>query len=88
MAGKTEQERQKKAEQLSALETEVRRYEQDNANIRQWTALVRKYLNVQELDRPIVDELVERIEVGEGSMIDGQRHQDVRIYYRFVGLVE
>ncbi|MCD8128040.1 MAG: recombinase family protein [Oscillospiraceae bacterium] len=88
LAGNTEQERQKKAEQLSALETEVRRYEQDNANIRQWTALVRKYLNVQELDRPIVDELVERIEVGEGSMIDGQRHQDVRIYYRFVGLVE
>ncbi|MCC8078379.1 MAG: DUF4368 domain-containing protein [Oscillospiraceae bacterium] len=66
----------------------MRRYEKDNANIRQWTALVRKYLNVQELDRPIVDELVERIEVGEGSMIDGQRHQDVRIYYRFVGLVE
>ncbi|MCD8389152.1 MAG: DUF4368 domain-containing protein [Oscillospiraceae bacterium] len=88
LAGKTEQERQEKAEQLSALETEVRRYEQDNANIRQWTALVRKYLNVQELDCPIVDELVERIEVGEGSMIDGQRHQDVRIYYRFVGLVE
>ncbi|MCD8370495.1 MAG: DUF4368 domain-containing protein [Clostridiales bacterium] len=88
LAGKTEQERQEKAEQLSALETEVRRYEKDNANIRQWTALVRKYLNVQKLDRPIVDELVERIEVGEGSMIDGQRHQDVRIYYRFVGLVE
>ena len=26
-------------------------------------------------------------EVGERTVIDGQRHQDIKIYYRFVGLV-
>ncbi|NBK20211.1 DUF4368 domain-containing protein, partial [Anaerotruncus sp. 1XD42-93] len=24
---------------------------------------------------------------GERTVIDGQRHQDIKIYYRFVGLV-
>ena len=42
---------------------------------------------MQELDREIVEELIDHIEVGERSVIDGQRQQDVKIFYRFVGVV-
>ena len=45
------------------------------------------YLDVQGLDRDIVDELIDHIEIGERSVIDGQRHQDIKIFYRFVGVV-
>ena len=45
------------------------------------------YLDVQELDREIVEELIDHIEIGERSIIDGQRHQDIKIFYRFVGVV-
>lgn len=48
---------------------------------------IRQYLDLQELNREIIEELIDRIEVGERTVIDAQRHQDIKIYYRFVGLV-
>lgn len=83
---KSEQERQQKSERLNELQGAVRRYEQDNADIRQWALLIRRHLNIRALNRDIVDELIDHIEIGERAVIDGQRHQDIKIYYRFVGL--
>jgi len=85
---KNEQERLAKAERLDALLSEVNKAEQETADIQNWTALIRKYLDVQELDRSIVDELIDYIEIGERTIVDGQRHQDIKIFYRFVGLIE
>ena len=61
---------------------------QEVENIRQWAGIVRRYLDVQELDREIVEELIDHIEIGERSVIDGQRQQDIKIFYRFVGVVK
>ena len=84
---KSEQERIQKAERLEVLLAEERKARQEVENIRQWAGIVRRYLNVQELDREIVEELIDHIEIGERSIIDGQRHQDIKIFYRFVGVV-
>ena len=83
-----ERERTGKAECLTSLLEEVEKAEKETAAIRSWAAIIRKYLNLQELDRAVVDELIDRIEVGERTVIDGQRHQDIKVFYRFVGLVE
>ena len=61
---------------------------QEVENIRQWAGIVRRYLDVQELDREIVEELIDHIEIGERPVIDGQRQQDIKIFYRFVGVVK
>ena len=37
------------------------------------------------LDRETVDELIDRIEVGEKTVIDGKNVRGIKIYYRFVG---
>ena len=84
---KSEQERIQKADRLDALLSEERKARQEVENIRQWAGIVRRYLDVQELDRKIVEELIDHIEIGERSVIDGQRHQDIKIFYRFVGVV-
>ncbi len=84
---KNEQERLAKAERLDALLSEVNKAEQETADIQNWTALIRKYLDVRELDRSVVDELIDYIEIGERTNVDGQRHQDIKIFYRFVGLI-
>lgn len=52
------------------------------------SGIIRRYLDVQELDREIVEELIDHIEIGERSVIDGQRQQDIKIFYRFVGVVQ
>ena len=69
---------------MEKLQSEINRYEQCSANIQNWADMIHKYLNLQELDRDIVEELIDHIEIGERTVIDGQRQQDIKIYYRFV----
>ena len=52
-----------------------------------WASIIKKYLDLQELDRETVDELIDHIEIGERTIIDGQKQQDIKIFYRFVGEV-
>lgn len=52
-----------------------------------WTALVRKHLNLDVLDRTVIDELIDHIEIGERAIVDGAMQQDIKIFYRFVGFV-
>jgi hypothetical protein len=40
-----------------------------------------------DLDRETLEALIDKIEIGEREVVDGERRQDVRIYYKFVGLV-
>ena len=84
---KSEQERIQKADRLDALLAEERKVQQEVENIHQWADTIRRYLDLQELDREIVEELIDHIEIGERSVIDGQRHQDIKIFYRFVGMI-
>lgn len=84
---KSEQERIQKADRLDTLLAEANKVQQDMANVQKWTAIVRKYLHLQELDREILDELIDHIEIGERTIVDGQRHQDIKIFYRFIGAV-
>ena len=85
---KNEQERLAKVERLETLLSEVDNIEKKTAAIHDWTAAIRRHMNLQELDRATVDELIDHIEIGERTIVDGQRRQDVKVFYRFVGLVE
>ena len=84
---KSELERVQKSERLEHLLSETGKAQQEAADMQKWVASIRKYLSLEELDRDIVDELIDHIEIGERTVVDGQRHQDIKIYYRFVGLV-
>ncbi|UZT81647.1 recombinase family protein [Caproicibacterium sp. BJN0003] len=87
LIAKNEQERLIKAERLDALLSEVKKSDQDAADIQSWAAMIRKYLNLKELDRETIDELIDHIEIGERTVVDGKRRQDVKVFYRFVGQV-
>ncbi len=84
---KNEQERLQKATRLDTLLSEVRKSEQDAANIQNWAAVIRKYLHLQELDRETVDELIDHIEIGEHTDINGQHIQNIKVFYRFIGSI-
>ena len=84
---KSEQERLQKTERLDALLSETQQQEQEAAAMQRWSALIRKHLHIRELDRDTVDELIDRIEVGESAIVDGKRVRDIRIFYRFIGNV-
>ncbi len=88
LAQKNEQERIAKAERLDALLSEVNQTQHETAAIHNWAAIIRKHLDLQELDRTTIDELIDHIEIGERTVVDGQRRQDIKVFYRFVGQVQ
>ena len=46
---------------------------------------IRQYATIQELDETVLNRLISRILVGEVRKVDGQKVQEVRIVYNFVG---
>ena len=87
LIARCEEERSQKAERLEALASEICGAEKACDDAQKWAGAIRNCLTVQQLDRDTIDALIDRIEVGERTFIDGRRHQDIRIYYRFVGAV-
>lgn len=85
---KNEQERLAKADRLDVLLSEVNHAEKETAAIHSWAATIRRYLDISDLDRIIIDELIDHIEIGERTIVDGQRRQDIKVFYRFVGLID
>ena len=88
LVAQNEQERQEKTAYLKSLLAEVEKAEQQFADIDRWAALIRKYQNLEALDRVTVDELIDHIEIGEHTLIAGKKHQDIKIFYRFVGQIK
>ena len=46
---------------------------------------IRQYATIKELDETVLNRLISRILVGEVKKIDGQKTQEVRIVYNFIG---
>ena len=78
-------ERKETEERLSAIAEELRKEERDLENVARFTKIIAKYLDIKELNKTVLNELIDKIEVHEAEKIDGKRVQKVDIYYRFVG---
>ncbi len=88
LIARCEEERSQKADRLDTLTSEISGAQRAYDDVQKWAGAIRSCLTVQELDREIIDALIERIEVGERAVINGHKHQDVTIYYRFIGAVQ
>lgn len=83
-----EDERREKLEERTRLTAQLEACQEDEQAADDWIALIRDYTQLEELDRPTLLRLVNRIEVGEKYELDGETHRDIKIYYNFVGYVE
>ena len=71
---------EKEIENLNKELLEIRKVEMD---ISGWVAKIKKYLAIETLTREIVLELIDSIEISEVYILDGEKHQDIKITYRF-----
>jgi hypothetical protein len=55
---------------------------------KQFVAAIRRFLEVQVLTRPLLQELIDHIDVFETEGVCKSRTQRVAVYYRFVGYIE
>ncbi len=87
LTGTYETEQSALEKRIAEIRAETERLNANRQDISTWLKLIRNYTDIQELDRTVLGELIEKITVGESKVIDGVKHTEVTIYYRFVGVV-
>lgn len=75
------------SERAKHLNTELEKADESLVNAYQFVDMVEKYVDIQELNARILNELIEKIVVHEKEIINGEKYQTVEIYYKFVGIL-
>ena len=87
MASKTEAERNEIADRVKLMEQGANEIKARLGDIQNWIRLVKENAVITEVDRNLLDILIERVEVGESKVENGVKTQEIRIVYKFVGVV-
>jgi len=88
MMGKYEAEQKTLLEQVNALREGIAQAEEQRDNTARFVEYIRQYTDLQALDAPILNQLIQRIEVydAEKEPDTGKRRQKVSIQYKYVGI--
>jgi len=70
---------------LISLNNSLTELEFKKERITDWTKLIRQYAKIEKLDRKVLFELIERIEIRDKKLIDGTMKQKITIVYKFAG---
>jgi hypothetical protein len=87
LADKYETEQAALEKLVAELKAGAERLKADKRDTSAWLDLIKGYDDIKELDRIVLGELVEKITVGEAQVIDGVKHIEITIFYRFVRAV-
>jgi len=87
MAGTTEGRRQEIENRLTLLEQTETETKTKLSDIQRWVRLIKENAAAIDVDRELLEALIERVEICERRIENGEKTQDVWIYYKFVGLV-
>jgi len=85
--GRYREEKKRIESEVSELARRISELEQSGKKVIDFVSLVEKYIEVTELNSALVHELIERIVVYPVEKIDGQKHQRIDIFYRFIGII-
>ena len=80
-----EQEQEENQCRLQELLRMLQQSDAQESEVRTFIREIRQYAAIQELDETVLNRLISRILVGEVKKVDGQKVQEVRIVYNFVG---
>ena len=80
-----EQEQVKLENRIRELEQGISANREDLSNAELFVQSVKKYVEITELDAALLNRLIDKIIVSEPIISDGERVQEVCIYYKFVG---
>lgn len=88
MADKSESEREKLTARLDVLKQELDTQTVIDDNISRFMETVIKYTDITELDRELLNRLIDKIVVGNKVKTDHGYTQTITIHYRFIGDLE
>ena len=70
---------------IEQYENTVHDSNREIANIECWIELIKEYAGYEQLDRPLLLSLIDKVIIGENYTVNGEKKRDVRIIYNFVG---
>jgi len=82
---KNELERKKRQAHFDEASSQLNAIQEKILCISKWAEIIKKHTELSGLTRADIEELVDRIEVGESDYSSGKRVQEIRIYWRFTG---
>ncbi|MCL1882540.1 MAG: DUF4368 domain-containing protein, partial [Defluviitaleaceae bacterium] len=68
---------------LSALSQTAEQAQAKGHDIEKWIALIKEKSTLEEVDRGLLESLIEKIEVGKKQVINGVKTQDVKIHFKY-----
>ena len=83
-----EAERKAKQERRRELTEQLAASRENEQSVDAWLDMVQDYYDLQELDRPTLMRLIQKIEISEKYRVDVHEERDIHIYYNFVGYIE
>lgn len=83
-----ENERQEKLAERTALTAQLDARQEDEKSVDDWIELIRGFAYLDTLERPTLLRLINRIDVSERRVENGQQVRDIKIHYNFVGYIE
>ena len=88
MSHKYETERLELKNKISRFRKELAEADSLKIGQQSFVCAICKFLKVQKLTRPLLQELIDHIDVYETEGVGKSRTQRIAIYYRFVGYIE
>jgi len=85
LAEKTEVQRKGISDRLAQLTQTAEQAEAKTSDINRWMGLIKEKSTFDEVDRDLLESLIEKIEIGEKQIVDGVKTQDIQIHYKYVG---
>ena len=82
-----EAERLEQTTQAQNLAEQIDSFQTEQGNTREWIDVIRRYGNLDAINRDILAKLIGKIEVVEKQVVDGQKQREIRIHYKFVGYI-
>lgn len=80
-------EQEEKSAQLNELEKKLAEQKKVKEEVQEWADLIKQYRDAESLDRDMLLKLIERIEVGDTCVVNGQKERQIRICYKFAGSI-
>lgn len=83
-----EAERREKQERRKELTEQLAARLETESSVDAWLDMMQDYAQLEELDRPTLVRLIQKIEISERYTVDDHEERDIHIYYNFVGYIE
>ena len=85
MCHKFEAEQADLQARIDEIESQMDEKAEKSDSIQRYTHLIKEYAGIKELDAALLNRLIEKITVTEPKEVDGEKVQEIKIYYKFIG---